>query len=178
MVLGGEFGVELSGLDIVFFKSVFTNKVIVGELMDGLNGFGVEELSIGDEIDVLVVFEEDFAFGIELFFEVLVVRVGGSEVVVVYVGVFDDWEVVGESRGAVLVVFLEPNAFFIQTGEGYWGAVMAHHWAQEQVLLHWNESLVSQVLQQLILLEFLHLDLSLDCTDFFLQVSDHCLVRI
>jgi hypothetical protein len=90
MVLGGEFGVELSGLDIVFFKSVFTNKVIVGELMDGLNGFGVEELSIGDEIDVLVVFEEDFAFGIELFFEVLVVRVGGSEVVVVYVGVFDD----------------------------------------------------------------------------------------
>ncbi len=90
MVLCGEFGVELSGFGVVFVESVFANKVVVGEFVDGLDGFGVEELGIGDDVGVLVVFEVEFAFGVELFLQVVVVGVGGSELVVVDVGVFDD----------------------------------------------------------------------------------------
>jgi hypothetical protein len=41
-------------------------------------------------VGVLVVFEVEFAFGVELFLQVVVVGVGGSELVMVNVCVFDD----------------------------------------------------------------------------------------
>ena len=90
MVLCGEFGVELCSFGVVFGESVFTNKVIVGKFMDGLDGLGVEELGVGDDVGVLVVFEVEFALGVELFLQVVVVGVGGSELVMVDVCVFDD----------------------------------------------------------------------------------------
>jgi hypothetical protein len=90
MIVGGQFGVELSGFDIVFSEAIFANKIVISQLINGLDGLRVKELTVGHKIQVLLILKNGPSFGIKLFLEVLVIGVRTAELVVVDIGVADD----------------------------------------------------------------------------------------
>jgi hypothetical protein len=50
MIVCGQFGVELSGFDVVFSKAILANKVVISQLINGLDGLRVKELTVGNNI--------------------------------------------------------------------------------------------------------------------------------